>query len=62
MITWEEFKANTKPFISNKYQETNVSCPACGQPLYKRTDMVLTTYPPQYRYECLYCHWVGTSY
>lgn len=62
-MTWDEFKkaevANEWDF--HKYQQTKISCPICGEFIYKRMDIVLTTYPLQYRYECK-CGWVGLSY
>ena len=63
-ITWEEYKADksNQPFISNMYSPTNIKCPKCGQPVYRRNDIVLTCYPAKYRYECLKCDWADSWY
>lgn len=61
-VMWEDF--NKEIEASNIYpskQQTNVLCPNCGERLWKRTDIVLTTYPPQYLYECK-CGWNGTAH
>ena len=42
-------------------QRTNIDCPVCGKKIYKRTDIVLTSYPAQYQYECE-CGWVGYAH
>lgn len=36
-------------------------CPKCGKPLTLKTNMVLTTYPPQYQFECDNCGYIGYS-
>ena len=46
--------------ISNR-EKTNIECPKCGKYIYRRTDIILTSYPPKYRYECD-CGWVGSAY
>lgn len=40
---------------------TDIECPKCGKKIWKRTDIVLTSYPAQYQYECE-CGWVGYSF
>ena len=54
-MTWEEHQS--QPRLDYEAIETDIDCPHCGKKLYKRIDIVLTTYPPQYRYECKFCHW-----
>lgn len=41
--------------------KTDVECPKCKQPTWKRIDMVLTSNPPKYQYECPNpnCGWIG---
>lgn len=46
--------------ISNR-EKTNIECPKCGKYIYRRTDIILTSYPPKYQYECD-CGWVGSAY
>ena len=61
-MTWEDFKrwGPTIEELTNKVR-TDIECPICGKKIYQRTDIVLTTYPPQYQYECD-CGWSGTGY
>lgn len=56
-MTWDEYRSRT--FVPERlgYEETNVECPVCGKKIYKRVDIVLTSYPPTYRYECKSCGW-----
>ena len=60
--TWEEFKLliNTDNYLPARTQ-VNVACPECGRLLWRRNDVILTTYPAQYQYECD-CGWVGTAW
>ena len=61
-MTWEEHNERMPEVINNSIREiTDIECPKCGKLLWKRTDVVLTTYPPKYRYECE-CGWSGVSY
>jgi len=60
--TWEEYTSIGKAydyFLSRT--QINVACPECGRPLWRRNDVVLTTYPEQYQYECD-CGWRGTAF
>lgn len=57
---WEDFKENVLTDEWNK-ERTNIECPECGKKIWRRTDIVLTTYPPEYRYECE-CGWSGVSH
>lgn len=60
-MTWDEFIEKTNNAISitviNK-EITDIECPKCKRKLYRRTDIVLTTYPPRHQYECE-CGWIG---
>ena len=56
-MKWEQLASSTRV----NAERTPVECPTCGSLLYVRTDMVLTTYPVQYRYECPKCQFVGTG-
>lgn len=58
-MTWEEFLLHKLPSSSLVYREkTDIECPKCKKYLWKRMDIVLTSNPPQYQYECD-CGWVG---
>ena len=60
MKTWEEYiNEDIYGECGERYTPVDVKCPECGKHLYKRTDIVLTSYPPQYQYECKECGWVG---
>ncbi len=39
--------------------KTDVECPNCKQPTWKRIDMLLTSNPPKHQYECSNCGWIG---
>lgn len=59
-MTWEDFKRRKLPIIDISICRTkvDVDCPRCGKHLWKRLDMVLTSNPPKYQYECD-CGWTG---
>ena len=59
-MTWEEFEnLNVKmALFPEKRKKTDIECPKCGNVVYERTDIILTSYPPKKRYECD-CGWVG---
>lgn len=62
-MKWEDFEnyySNMNMTLSN-YVLTDIECPECGKFLFKRRDIVLTSYPPQYQYECA-CGFVGYSH
>ena len=61
-MKWEEFNPVTsRAYIFEKYELTEIECPICGSLLRKRTDIVLTTNPPRYKYECHACGWSGAK-
>ena len=61
-MTWEQFEQMNQytQEYSNKVL-TNIECPKCGKKLSQRTDIVLTSYPCQYQYECE-CGFIGYSH
>ena len=59
-ITWEEHQK--RQTINSDYTLTNILCPKCGEFLYRYDKVVLTTYPPKHRYECLKCGWWETGW
>ena len=61
MIEWKDFIEHKEIYWPSNREITEIKCPQCGHPLYRRTDIVLTTCPPQYRYECDNCNWAGTA-
>lgn len=61
-MKWEEYKNKIQLNLNfEKREQVDVQCPNCGKNIYKRLDIVLTSYPEQYQYECD-CGWVGYSY
>ena len=62
-MKWDEF--NKMIFIDTWEMEprsqVNIECPECGAKLFRRNDIILTTYPPKYQYECDKCNWIGYS-
>lgn len=60
MKTWEEYiNEDIYGEYVAKYEPVEVECPKCKNRLYKRTDIVLTSYPPQYEYLCIDRGWSG---
>jgi len=61
-MKWEEFKnIDSLTTAYDPREKTNIECPECGKKLWRRTDIVLTSYPAQYQYECD-CGWVGYAF
>lgn len=61
-MEWDDFSRSisNSDMFKNKV-ETDIKCPKCGKNIFMRTDIVLTTYPEQYQYECD-CGWSGSSF
>lgn len=59
-MKWSEIE-NYIPETSSNREKTDIECLKCGKYIYRRTDIILTSYPPQYRYE-YDCGWVGSAY
>ena len=61
-MKWEDYKNRMpqEPIFLDKVR-TNIECPRCGKELFFRNDIVLTTYPAKYQYECV-CGFVGYSH
>ena len=61
-MKWEDkIKEDAKVEFFPCRIKTNIECPKCGRKIYKRTDITLTTYPAQYKYECS-CGWWGSAF
>ena len=61
-MKWEQFEQTNR--YTQEYANkvlTNIECPKCGKYLFQRTDIVLTSYPCQYQYECE-CGFIGYSF
>lgn len=61
-MKWDEIKDQyPAETLNTRLKKTDIDCPECGKKIFKRTDIVLTSYPPQYQYECE-CGWVGYAF
>ena len=61
-MKWEDVeKQYSEVFGYTNRQKTDIECPKCGKKIFKRTDIILTSNPPQYMYECD-CGWVGYAH
>lgn len=61
-MKWEDVeKQYPQMYTCTNLQKTDIDCPICGKKIFKRTDIVLTSYPSKYQYECE-CGWVGYAY
>lgn len=61
-MKWDELSRQMPEYVFKNYVETDVECPECGTYLHKRTDIVLTSYPAKYIYECPKCGFSGYNY
>lgn len=65
-MTWDEFKkhrqAQMAQYDMSRYKLTEITCPNCGEYIYRDTMLVLTSYPPQNSYKCPKCKWQQTGY
>ena len=61
-MRWEEFEKQYPQTSSyTNLEETDIDCPRCGKKIFKRLDIVLTSCPVQYQYECK-CGWIGYAH
>ena len=62
-MKWEKYEKQM-PIKPEEWQyktQVDVKCPKCGKKIWRRNDIVLTSYPVMYQYECE-CGWVGYAY
>ena len=59
LIPWEEFVEAQGSCQYANAEPTQLACPKCGKRIYKRTDIILSCYPPKRQYFCGDCGWVG---
>ena len=60
-MEWEQYKELTPEKINEPKTQVDARCPKCGKKIWRRNDIVLTTYPAQHKYECE-CGWVGYAF
>ena len=60
---WNEYSSirEALDYITPPRSKVDVACPECGKQLWRRNDIILTSYPPQYKYECE-CGWTGYTF
>lgn len=62
LVPWNEYNPyKVTPYGGECWEPTMVGCPKCGERLEIRTDIVLTSYPPQHQFRCTKCDWRGTK-
>lgn len=65
-MTWEEAQKTREKELAEtdcgNREQTDIECPKCGKMIWRRTDIVLTSYPPKSIYECISCGWSETGY
>lgn len=62
-MTWEEYQkvvTGTASLTFENREATDIECPECRRKIWRRTDIVLSSIPPKYVYECV-CGWSGTA-
>ena len=59
-MKWEDYQKE-EWILYHDREKTQIECPECGALLWRRTDIILTSNPPQFRYECDSCGWSGTG-
>lgn len=60
-MDWNEYQKLMSQL--NSEIKVDVKCPECGKyTIFKKTDIVLTSYPPKYYYICKNCDWIGVGY
>lgn len=59
---WEDYSSIQEAFgfIPGR-TKVDVACPECGKQLWRRNDIVLTSHPAKYQYECE-CGWIGYAF
>lgn len=61
--SWDSYSHTIINLYINQWRtQVNVACPNCGAPLLRRNDIILTTHPAQYQYECDKCGWIGYAF
>ena len=54
--TFDEYAAGEPyDFFMQQWSEPKCQCPECHYPMRRRNDMILTSFPPMYEYQCIHC-------
>ncbi len=60
MITWDEFKDQRTDFrnlVDQKKIPTAITCPKCGEMVYRDDSIIYVSMPPKHKYFCEKCGW-----
>ena len=62
-MTWDEFtkKQTERITVYGEFAVTNITCPDCGELIYRDMSVIMPTSPPRFRYICGKCEWEGWS-
>lgn len=62
-MTWDEFtkKQPERITVYGDFAKTNITCPDCGEWIYRDMSVVMPTNPPRFKYFCSKCGWEGWS-
>ena len=62
-MTWDEFtkKQPERITVYGDFAKTNITCPDCGELIYRDMSVVMPTNPPRFQYFCSKCGWEGWS-
>ena len=64
-MKWEDYQKQQFSILQMKqkgYEPTTITCPNCGDFIYKDVSKVLASNPPQYNYKCNNCKWKGFGF
>ena len=66
-MNWYDYQAEKQKkhnlFNDNEiWINTDITCPVCGELIYKNISLTLRSYPAQYIYKCPKCHWQQIGY
>lgn len=59
-MTWEEFKDTRIEFhnlVDQKKIPTYITCPKCGEKIYRDDSIIYASMPPKHKYFCDKCDW-----
>lgn len=57
MISWDNFKKQSKMENNVDYAKTNITCPKCGRAIWKCVSVEFPSNPPKHQYRCFICGW-----
>ena len=63
-MTWDEFtQKNERPItMYGDFAKTDITCPECGELIYRDVGVLVLSNIPKYKYFCCKCGWEGWWY